>query len=115
MLLPRRAVSVERVVLSMASPTPARKIRGTVRVKPHICKGCSYCIDFCPSNCLSFSNEYNPKGYHFPVLSRPDDCTGCGLCEQYCPDFAIRAFRITVTPAATPAANGGKEGVVHAG
>lgn len=96
-------------------PTPSRKPRGTVRVKPHICKGCSYCIDFCPSNCLTFSAEYNPKGYHFPVLVRPADCTGCGLCEQYCPDFAIRAFRIAATPAAGATAAQGKEGSIHAG
>ena len=84
-------------------------------MKSHICKGCSYCIDFCPANCLTFSEEYNPKGYHFPVLSRADDCTGCGLCEQYCPDFAIRAFRIPPTPATAPAHPQDTSGGTHAG
>jgi 2-oxoglutarate ferredoxin oxidoreductase subunit delta len=108
--------SVRKAVHAMTSPGPARKIRGTVRVKPHICKGCSYCIDFCPSNCLTFSSEYNPKGYHFPVMARPEDCTGCGLCEQYCPDFAIRAFRVTPSPAAASAASGDTSGgTAHAG
>ena len=59
----------------------------------NICKGCSYCIDFCPTRCLEFSKELNPKGYHFPVLARPEDCTGCGMCANYCPDFAIHAVR----------------------
>jgi TPP-dependent indolepyruvate ferredoxin oxidoreductase alpha subunit len=63
--------------------------KGTVFVRTEICKGCSFCIDFCPTDCLSFSKEFNPKGYHFPVLSAPEACTGCDLCGLYCPDFAI--------------------------
>lgn len=68
--------------------------RGTVLVLSHVCKGCSYCIDFCPSNCLEFSKEFNAKGYHFPVLVRPEDCTGCNLCGLYCPDFAIFGVKL---------------------
>ena len=67
---------------------------GTVFVRTEVCKGCSYCIDFCPTHCLQFSNDVNPKGYHFPVLARPQDCTGCDMCGQYCPDFAIFGARI---------------------
>jgi 2-oxoglutarate ferredoxin oxidoreductase subunit delta len=67
--------------------------RGTVVVQTHICKGCSYCLDFCPSHCLDFSKEFNGKGYHYPVLARPEDCSGCDLCGLYCPDFAIHGVR----------------------
>ncbi len=66
-----------------------KKAKGTVFVRGEICKGCSYCIDFCPTDCLGFSKEFNSKGYHYPVLARPEDCTGCDLCGLYCPDFAI--------------------------
>ena len=69
------------------------KPRGTVFVRSEVCKGCSYCIDFCPSHCIEFSQAFNAKGYHFPVLARPDDCTGCDLCGNYCPDFAIFGMR----------------------
>ncbi|MBN2573386.1 MAG: 2-oxoacid:acceptor oxidoreductase subunit alpha [Deltaproteobacteria bacterium] len=62
-------------------------------VRSEICKGCSFCVDFCPTDCLSFSTEFNPKGYHFPVLSAPEACTGCDLCGLYCPDFAIYGER----------------------
>ncbi len=76
-------------------PTPAAgKPRGTVFVRGEVCKGCSYCIDFCPSRCLEFSPAFNAKGYHFPVLARPDQCTGCDLCGNYCPDFAIFGVRL---------------------
>ena len=77
----------------MADDSPVKKARGTIFVRPEVCKGCSYCIEFCPTDCLEFSREFNAKGYHYPVLGRPDDCTGCGLCGLYCPDFAIFGMR----------------------
>lgn len=73
----------------MSDGAPAKKARGTVFVRPEICKGCSYCIDFCPPHCLEYTTDFNAKGYHYPVLARPDECTGCDLCGLYCPDFAI--------------------------
>lgn len=88
----------------MNNGKPAKKARGTVFVKGHICKGCSFCIDFCPTRCLEFSREFNAKGYHFPVLIRPDDCTGCGMCANYCPDFAIHAIRLPAASGDQPAA-----------
>lgn len=66
-----------------------KKPKGTVFVQAEICKGCSYCIDLCPTDCLEFSKGFNSKGYHYPLLARPEDCTGCDLCGLYCPDFAI--------------------------
>ena len=67
--------------------------KGTVFVRREVCKGCSYCVDFCPSRCLEFSRDFNAKGYHFPVLARPEDCVGCDMCGNYCPDFAIFGIR----------------------
>ncbi len=72
----------------------AGKGKGTVFVRVEICKGCSYCIDFCPSHALEFSKAFNKKGYHYPVLGKPDACTGCDLCGLYCPDFAIYGVRM---------------------
>jgi 2-oxoglutarate ferredoxin oxidoreductase subunit delta len=77
-----------------APQNPAKQGRGTVFVRTEVCKGCSYCIDFCPSKCIEFSKDFNAKGYHFPVLTRPEDCSGCDLCGLYCPDFAIYGVRM---------------------
>lgn len=75
-------------------PTETSKsARGIVFVRKEVCKGCSYCVDFCPSHCLEFSREFNPKGYHFPVLAHPENCSGCDMCGSYCPDFAIFGVR----------------------
>jgi 2-oxoglutarate ferredoxin oxidoreductase subunit delta len=77
----------------MNADLSTKRARGTVVIQGQICKGCSYCIDFCPSHCLGFSQGFNAKGYHYPELVRPEDCSGCDLCGLYCPDFAIFAVR----------------------
>src|SRR5450759_2876712 len=108
------------------STSEQRPGKGTVFVRPEICKGCSFCIDFCPTDCLKFSKEFNPKVYHFPILSAPDACTGCDLCGLYCPDFAIYGERwkdiderktkgkpqAVPPPVAPPAARSGWQGPV---
>jgi len=63
--------------------------KGTVFVTSEVCKGCAFCIEFCPTHCLDFVRDYNRKGYHYPYLANPAACTGCDLCGLYCPDFAI--------------------------
>jgi 2-oxoglutarate ferredoxin oxidoreductase subunit delta len=78
----------------MNTDAPSKPKRGTVFVRREICKGCSFCLDFCPSHCLEFSKDFNAKGYHYPVLVRPEDCSGCDLCGLYCPDFAIFGMKI---------------------
>lgn len=73
----------------MSDDSEVRKPKGTVFIREQLCKGCAYCIEFCPTDCLRFSSDFNEKGYHYPVLAKPDECTGCDLCGLYCPDFAI--------------------------
>lgn len=77
----------------MAANEPLKKGKGTVYVLTEVCKGCAYCIDFCPTHSLAFSKEFNSKGYHYPVLSKPETCSGCDMCGLYCPDFAIFGVR----------------------
>jgi 2-oxoglutarate ferredoxin oxidoreductase subunit delta len=74
--------------------TALKKIRGTVVIVETRCKGCGFCVEFCPTKCLEFSDQYNSKGYHIPILARPDDCTGCDICGMMCPDFAIHGIII---------------------
>lgn len=68
--------------------------RGIVTIFPEKCKGCGFCIEFCPTHVLEFSEEFNSKGYHYPVDVKSEDCSGCDLCGLYCPDFAIFGTRI---------------------
>ena len=62
---------------------------GIVHVIDDRCKGCGFCIEFCPRNVLAISERTNSKGYHPPKVVDPDHCTNCNLCALLCPDFAI--------------------------
>lgn len=66
---------------------------GTIYLTEDYCKGCSFCIEFCPPKVLEISPRFNKKGYHPPVLAHPELCTGCDLCGIFCPDFAIFGVR----------------------
>ena len=68
-------------------------IRGSVAVNVERCKGCGFCVEFCPTHVLQLSSAFNAKGYHPPSNINPDKCSGCNLCGMYCPDFAIFGYR----------------------
>ena len=74
-----------------AEAPPRRKLRKAHRV--HVieerCKGCRFCIAFCPRNVLELSSAFNEKGYHPPRVKDHDLCSGCQMCYLRCPEFAI--------------------------
>ena len=74
--------------------TPVKKARGEVAIDKERCKGCGYCIEFCPQGVLVLSGKFNQKGYHYPTIAHPEKCTGCDMCGMYCPDFAIFGHRV---------------------
>ena len=73
--------------------------QGVVHIVDERCKGCGYCIEYCPRNVLELSNRYNAKGYRPPVVKKAEACVNCHYCEIICPDFAI--FSSEVSPAAS--------------
>jgi len=70
-----------------------RKARGRVSIIVERCKGCAYCVEFCPLGVLVMSPDFNSKGYHYPTVIHAEKCSGCDLCGMYCPDFAICGSR----------------------
>jgi len=62
---------------------------GDVHIIHDRCKGCGFCITYCPRKVLEFSKDFNRKGYHPPTVVKPEACVNCGLCETICPEFAI--------------------------
>ena len=77
-----------------------------VQVIAERCKGCGFCIEFCPQRIIGKSTEINSKGYHPVYINESDRCTGCDLCSMICPDFAINVVSIKEKP--------GKAEVAHA-
>jgi 2-oxoglutarate ferredoxin oxidoreductase subunit delta len=75
---------------------PRRKFRGEVFLNTEQCKGCGFCIEFCPTHVLAMGDELNAKGYHTPTIVNLEACTGCDLCGLYCPDFTIHGIRVPV-------------------
>src|SRR5690349_4124552 len=67
--------------------------KGSVAITVERCKGCGFCVEFCPTHVLSLSSAYNSKGYHPPHVVAAEKCSGCDLCGMYCPDFAIFGAR----------------------
>lgn len=78
----------------MEKKSSRQKFRGEVFINRERCKGCGFCVEFCPTHALAMDKELNSKGYHPPVLVDLEACTGCDLCGLYCPDFAIHAVRL---------------------
>jgi 2-oxoglutarate ferredoxin oxidoreductase subunit delta len=53
------------------------------------CKGCGFCIEFCPKKVFSESHEINARGVHPPKVDDESKCVVCSFCTAVCPDFAI--------------------------
>ncbi len=67
---------------------------GEVRIIVERCKGCGFCVEYCPKDVLVMSDEFNRKGYHPPKAVKASECVNCSLCEMICPDFAIYSVAV---------------------
>lgn len=97
------------------NPGPGPTPPGEVHIIPERCKGCGFCIEFCPRSVLGESREWNRRGYHPPEVLRRGLCAECHFCELLCPEFAIYVTRgagdpVPATGAATGPATGKGEG-----
>ena len=62
---------------------------GEVFILADRCKGCKFCVEYCPRDVLVMAKEFNRKGYHPPEVAKSGECLNCNLCETICPEFAI--------------------------
>ena len=84
-----RPLSMDRFWRTPFDNEDIARARGTVHIQEDRCKGCAYCVEFCPTDVLAMSDRYNLKGYHPPDVTEALACTACRLCEILCPEFAI--------------------------
>ena len=73
----RRSQNKGKTTTTIMDKVPQITIRGGW------CKGCTYCVAFCPKHVLSMAGS-------LPVATDPAQCTRCLLCVYVCPDFAIK-------------------------
>jgi 2-oxoglutarate ferredoxin oxidoreductase subunit delta len=73
-------------------PLDAERVKipeGELHILKERCKGCGFCVEYCPKDVLELSPEFNSKGYHPPIVINGAICVHCQLCEMLCPEFAI--------------------------
>ncbi len=75
----RTPLDIEKVKLPKAE----------IHIIENQCKGCGFCIQFCPRNVLEESEAINERGVHPPRVVDEDQCILCSFCTSVCPDFAI--------------------------
>ena len=63
--------------------------RAEIRIIKERCRGCRFCIDFCPKDVLEVSDELNEKGVYPPRVVDETRCALCNFCQTICPDAAI--------------------------
>lgn len=56
-----------------------------VEINEAWCKGCEFCVTFCPKDVLAMDGDV-------AKVVNPEACIGCELCEMYCPDFAVKVL-----------------------
>ena len=56
--------------------------KGFVAITVERCKGCGFCVEFCPTHVLALSSAFNSKGYHPPhvVARRSAAAATCAEC-----------------------------------
>ncbi|MEK7849405.1 MAG: 4Fe-4S dicluster domain-containing protein [Candidatus Omnitrophota bacterium] len=60
-----------------------------IKINRKRCKGCQYCIIFCPKKNITLDKTLNESGVSPAVIITEDNCTGCGICYLMCPDCCI--------------------------
>ena len=63
-----------------------------IGINAQLCKGCGFCVRFCPEKALAMGGERNKKGDFIPAAAQ-DRCIGCAVCARMCPEGAITIRR----------------------
>lgn len=84
--------------------------KGNIHIVKNRCKGCAFCVEYCPRDVLEISQEFNVKGYHPPRVVKEEECLYCQLCETICPEFSIFVTLKTRPAVEAPAVQTGTAG-----
>jgi 2-oxoglutarate ferredoxin oxidoreductase subunit delta len=79
----------ERIRHAALDKETIKQVHTEIHLIKDECKGCGYCIEYCPRKVLEESDEINARGVHPPKVVEESKCINCGFCTAVCPDFAI--------------------------
>lgn len=91
---PRLRFSVTCQTPTGAIVSVRRHVQGEIQIDKERCKGCTFCIEFCPTKSISMSEELNLKGYFVAAFDPATRCNGCGTCALMCPEVAIEVMKL---------------------
>lgn len=64
-----------------------------VKLNVLLCKGCSFCVKYCPKNILELGAQRSQRGFFYPIVTDEEKCISCGICCTICPEGAIELPR----------------------
>jgi 2-oxoglutarate ferredoxin oxidoreductase subunit delta len=79
----------ERIKHASLDKCKLKRPKAEIHLVKDQCKGCGYCIEFCPRKVFEESDEINARGVHPPRIVDETKCTLCRFCTTICPDFAV--------------------------
>lgn len=79
----------ERIVHQPLEEKKMKQPQASIHLLIDQCKGCGFCIQYCPKKVLEESQEINARGVHPPKIVDESKCVLCCFCTAVCPDFAI--------------------------
>ena len=65
-----------------------RQSRPTNHLQGRASEG-NLCIEFCPKDCITLSDDLNLKGYFVAAFDESKGCNACRNCALMCPDACI--------------------------
>ncbi len=69
--------------------------KGKVTFEENRCKGCSLCVEACPTKIISLNlSKVNAKGYNPAHIENMDKCIACANCGIICPDLVIEVEKL---------------------
>lgn len=68
-------------------------MKGRISIDRELCKGCGYCLLFCPKKVIVIEEKFNSSGFFPAGFLGNGKCTGCALCAEMCPDMAIEVWK----------------------
>ncbi|MCR4400072.1 MAG: 4Fe-4S binding protein [Syntrophomonadaceae bacterium] len=63
-----------------------------VKFLEQYCKGCGFCVAFCPRKIIALAAHTNDQGYNPATVTDAARCNGCGICALMCPHVVIEVL-----------------------